>query len=274
MTGGGAQTWHYGLVARWWAEFNVDGPEIDWFRQFVEVGQPALDAACGTGRLLIPYLHAGLDVEGVDISPDMLDRCRERAAHEGLPAPALYAQALHELDLPRRYRTIIVCGGFGLGGRREHDVEGLRRIYEHLEPGGLLVLDNEVPYAKAFLWAYWTKEKRQELPRQWRDEGDRRPLADGTELELRSRLVEADPIAQRVEIEMRAFHWNGDEMLAEEEHRIEMTDYFTFELELLLERTGFVDVELRAGYEDRPPTSDDDFVVFIARKPTPSSGAM
>ena len=23
-----AQTWHYGLVARWWAEFNLDGPEI------------------------------------------------------------------------------------------------------------------------------------------------------------------------------------------------------------------------------------------------------
>jgi hypothetical protein len=23
------QTWHYGLVARWWAEFNTDGPEIE-----------------------------------------------------------------------------------------------------------------------------------------------------------------------------------------------------------------------------------------------------
>jgi len=21
-------TWHYGLIARWWAEFNTDGPEI------------------------------------------------------------------------------------------------------------------------------------------------------------------------------------------------------------------------------------------------------
>ena len=79
MTAGDAQTWHYGVVARWWAEFNVDGPEIDYFRVFVEAGQPALDAACGTGRLLIPYLHAGLDVDGSDISPDMLALCRERA---------------------------------------------------------------------------------------------------------------------------------------------------------------------------------------------------
>jgi hypothetical protein len=27
-----------------------------------------------------------------------------------------------------------------------------------------------------------------------------------------------------------------------------------------------VDVELRAGYDNRAPTGDDDFVVFIARK--------
>jgi hypothetical protein len=35
----------------------------------------------------------------------------------------------------------------------------------------------------------------------------------------------------------------------------------------MLERTGFVDVRVRAALSDREPTSDDDFVVFIARKP-------
>ncbi len=46
-----------------------------------------------------------------------------------------------------------------------------------------------------------------------------------------------------------------------------MTSYFTHELELELAAAGFVDVEVRGGYEDRPPTRDDDFVVFLARKP-------
>ena len=45
------------------------------------------------------------------------------------------------------------------------------------------------------------------------------------------------------------------------------TLYFTNELALLLERAGFRDVELRAGYEEREPTGDDDFVVFVAKKP-------
>lgn len=263
---GTAQTWHYGLVARWWAEFNLDGPELDFFRPYVEAGQPALDAACGTGRLLVPYLRAGLDVDGSDISEDMLDHARERVVREGLPAPALYAQAMHELELPRRYRTVLVCGGFGLGGQRAHDAEGLRRIYAHLEPGGTLVLDNEVPYAGGD-WGYWRSGERQGLPRPWRDQGDRRTLADGSEIELRTRLVDVDPLAQRVAFDMRALLWRGDELLAEEESSIAMTVYFTHELELMLERAGFVDVELRAGYEERAPTRDDDFVVFVARKP-------
>ena len=110
MTG----TWHHGIVATWWDEFNRDGPEIEFFRRFVEAGQPALDAGCGAGRLLIPYLEAGLDVDGSDISEDMLERCRSRAEAKGL-SPRLYAQALHELDLPRAYRTIVLCGTFGLG---------------------------------------------------------------------------------------------------------------------------------------------------------------
>jgi len=204
MTSGTAQTWHYGLVARWWAEFNLDGPEIAFFRPFVEAGQPALDAACGTGRLLVPYLHAGLDVDGCDISPDMLSLARKRALREGLSLPNLHAQAMHELDLPRRYRTIIVCGGFGLGGNREHDIGGLRRIFEHLEPGGTLLLDNEVPYADAHLWKYWLEGEREALPRPWREEGDRRTGSDGTEYELRSRLVAFDPLLQRVTFEMKA----------------------------------------------------------------------
>ena len=271
MTESAAQTWHYGLVARWWAEFNLDGPEIEFFRPFVDAGPPALDAACGTGRLLVPYLHAELDVDGCDISPDMLAFARERAVREGLDLPNLYAQAMHELDLPRRYRTILVCGGFGLGGSREHDVEGLGRIYQHLEPGGTFVLDNEVPYADSHLWKYWLGDERSDLPRPWREEGTRRVGSDGTEYELRSRVVAFDPLAQRATIEMKAAIWRDGERVVEEDHELLMTMYFTHEIELMLEAAGFVDIELRAGYEDRPPSVDDDFVVFIAKKPIAES---
>ena len=128
------QTWHHGLVARYWAEFN-DGfrpHEIPYFQRFVEAGgEPALDVACGSGRLLLPYLRAGLDVDGCDASPDMVAVCREKAEREGF-APRLWAEPMHELAAPRKYRTVYVCGGFGLGSTRDQDAEALRRFYDGL----------------------------------------------------------------------------------------------------------------------------------------------
>jgi SAM-dependent methyltransferase len=260
------QTWHYGVVARWWAEFNLEGPEIAYFQRFVEGGQPALDLACGTGRLLIPYLKAGLDVDGCDISSEMLALCRERAEHEGL-APNLYVQAMHELDLPRRYATIYICGGFGLGGNRDHDAEALRRIYEHLEPGGQFIVDNEVPFNDADSWRYWSKDVRVQLPEPFEEVRGRRTASDGTELELRSRTVELDPLSQRVTMEILATAYRDGEVVEQGTHVLKMTVYFTNEVVLLLEAAGFTEIELRGDYADQEPTSDTRFVVFHARKP-------
>ena len=112
-----ATTWHHGLIARWWANFKLDGPEIAFFRSYVASGQPALDVGCGNGRLLVPWVADGLDVDGVDASADMIEACRAAAGTAGCQ-PVLYVQPTHRLDLPRRYRTIINCGAFGLGGSR------------------------------------------------------------------------------------------------------------------------------------------------------------
>ena len=82
------QTWHHGLVAEWWANFNTDGPEIEYFRRHVEHALPVLDAGCGTGRLLVPWLQAGIDVDGCDASADMVALCRERARRAGFEPTA------------------------------------------------------------------------------------------------------------------------------------------------------------------------------------------
>src|SRR5687768_10982581 len=157
-------TWHYGAVAKWWAEFLQGGSEVDYFRAWIEqYGQPALDVGCGTGRLLLPYLRAGLDVDGTDVSEDMLALCRTAAQREGFEL-ALHRQALHELDVPRRYRTIYLCGVFGIGGDRAQDEEGLRRLLAHLEPGGAVLIDLHLPWDDARFWQYWLPEHRATLP--------------------------------------------------------------------------------------------------------------
>jgi SAM-dependent methyltransferase len=260
------QTWHYGLVAKWWSEFSDEGPEIAYFRRFIERdGQPALDVACGTGRLLLPYVRAGLDVDGCDVSADMIALCREQAEREGL-SPTLFVQPMHELDPPRTYRTIFVCGGFGLGSDRDRDLEALRRFHRYLEPGGTLVLDNEVPYADRRQWQYWLKDERGSLPRPWSPPGPRRHASDGAEYGLQVRLVDLDPLRQAATMEIRAELWRAGELVAEEEHRIDIGLYFRNELLLMLERAGFSDVVVHGDHTDEEATGDHDFLAFVARK--------
>ena len=262
-------TWHYGLIARWWAEFNAPEPhEVAYYGAAVRrFGEPALDLGCGTGRIMLPLLDEGLDVDGVDISADMIAHATTRATSAG-HSPLLVAQALHELDLPRRYRTIYVCGVFGIGGDRGHDREALRRAYDHLEPGGALVLWHELPWEghDEHGWARWLPGHRDDIPRAWRDEGDRRRTSNGDEIELISRLVEFDPFRQRHVLEMRARLWQDGEMVREEASSLAENLYFAQEVLLLLEEAGFRDVQVDAAYQDRPATPDDGTVIFIARR--------
>lgn len=263
-------TWHYGLIARWWAEFNTPEPrELAYYGAAIRrFGEPALDLGCGNGRLLIPLAASGLDIDGVDVSADMIALARSAAEARGL-RPGLWAQAGHQLDLPRRYRTIYVCGVLGLGGRRDRDREMLRRAFAHLEPGGALVLWTEYPYAgqDRDRWAIWLPEGRAEIPRPWREAGDRRTMADGDDLELISRVAAFDPVAQRVDLEMRARRWHDGTVVDEELRVLSENVYFAPELALLFEDAGFTDIEIEAAYENRPATVEDAEVIYVARRP-------
>ena len=258
------QVWHYGLVARWWAEFNTDGPEIDYFGGYIDrLGGPALDLACGAGRLLVPFLKAGLDVDGCDISAEMLGHARRRADAEGVSVN-LYQQAAHELDLPRRYRTIIMCGGFALGGVRAHDQEALVRIQRHLEPGGTLLFDCDAPYQSERAWHLWTASGQRELPQPWPDEGDRKSTADGDEIELLGRVVSLDPLDQVITRELHARLWREGRLVAEEQHVLRERYYFRNEVIDMLTAAGFDSVTVREGYSDAAPTATTGILVYEA----------
>lgn len=59
-------------MAECWAESITDAPEVPFFeKQIAHFGQPVLDVACGTGRVLLPLLQSGIDIDGCDISGDM-----------------------------------------------------------------------------------------------------------------------------------------------------------------------------------------------------------
>jgi SAM-dependent methyltransferase len=260
-----SQTWHYGLVARYWAEHVTDGPEIAYFQKQIERnGQPALDAGCGTGRLLLPFLRAGLDVDGCDVSPDMLALCQDKAELEGLK-PRLYQQSLHELALPRMYQTIVACGVFGIGVSRQQDSLALQRFYQHLNSGGLLLLDHYLPYSNATEWQLWLKE-RKELPEPWPDTMGKTPPEKGSDYELYSRVIAFDPLEQQITRQMHTLLWQDRQLKDEAEYTLTENLYFRNELCQLLERVGFEIEAVQGGYTEAEVTAEHEVMVFMARK--------
>ena len=264
------KTWHFGLIARWWAECNTATPEeLAYYQAAIETyGQPALDLACGAGRLLVPLAAQGLEVEGVDLSPDMLAHAAALARTKGL-TPNLHTPALHEMNLPRRYRTIYCCDSFGIGGQRGQDELVMSRVYEHLVPGGAFVFNHYLPYDEVDKdrWADWLPGHRRTGPSPWPVSGDRRTFADGDEIELIGRGLEFDPLLQRYTREMRAVLRRDGEVIATEGNVLQENVYFAQELVLMLRAAGFVDIRIEGLYSGDTASADDSTIVYVARRP-------
>jgi SAM-dependent methyltransferase len=259
------QTWHYGLVARWWAEFNAPDPdELAFYQSVVERnGPPALDLACGTGRLLLPLLSAGLDVDGCDISPDMLEQCRRAAEAAGV-RPALSTQPMDAFRLDRRYRTIYLCDSFGLAGSRERDLETLRRCQEHLEEGGALILTIDAEYMDAEAWNHWLPSGRAAMPEAWPDDVRRRVAADGSEHSARFRFIDVDPLEQTYTREVQLSKWRDGKEVETETYSLRGNMYLKPEVLLMLRVAGFTSITVLGDYTDEPATADTEKLIFRA----------
>ena len=132
-----------GLMAQAWDVLRGDTSK--WADRFFYLdliqthGQPVLDVGCGTGRLLLDYIKLGIDMDGVDNSPEMLDICRQKAAKQGLTVN-LYEQYLEELHLPRKYQVILIpSSSIQLIIQPEQVQQSLKNLYQLLLPSGILV---------------------------------------------------------------------------------------------------------------------------------------
>lgn len=258
--------WHYGLMADRWAEYIHDAPELPFFEKAIaEFGQPVLDVGCGTGRILLPLLRAGIDVDGCDLSGDMLSHCQSKASRAGF-SPNLYEQPMQAFSIPRKYKTIYICGSFGLAGSRENDLATLRRCYEHLENGGALLLNIEAEYASPESWKMWLKENRQTLPLPWPKDGDRLVAEDNSENIAYFRTANFDPLEQIITRQVRLEKWVSGEIVASEEYTLRENIYFKNEVLLMLKVVGFRDILVYGDYSDEIATADHEELVFRALK--------
>ena len=95
-----------------------------------------LDVGCGTGRH-IEHLRDTFDVQGLDLSPEMLEVAGERC-----PGVPLHCGDLVDFSLPDRF-DVVVClhGSIGYAGTPERLRQAVATMAHHLNPGGVLVIE-------------------------------------------------------------------------------------------------------------------------------------
>lgn len=246
-----------GLVARSWDFMHgdtSDWPDRHLFRLLVEShGQPALDVGCGTGRLLLDFRANGIDIDGIDISPEMVAICEEKAQALSLPV-TVYTQPVEAMDLPRTYKTIIIPSyAFQLVTDLDDAKQALDNFYNHLLPGGTLIMA---------VWHITTEG--QDIWGDWWLVGEKEGFEGDKTLKRweRSRY-DADTQLRHTESRYELFK-DGKRVYIELHRRSpELRNYSLSQLTDLMEASGFVGVHAVSGLENEPAAVDDSVFYII-----------
>ena len=114
-------------------------PVVDFLLPFASGG--ALELAIGTGRIAVPLAERGVRVAGIDFSPDMVARLRQKTDE--------ITVAIGDMSTTRVEGTFslvyIVFNSINNVTTQDGQVDAFANAAAHLEPGGCFVVEVGVP---------------------------------------------------------------------------------------------------------------------------------
>ncbi len=248
----------YGKLASW--VYNLDKPvgrsfgDIEYYRQRLQNGQtgPILEPAVGNGRIFVPLLEAGFQIEGFDASNEMLDYCRSECRTRNLSA-SLTQQTFEQFAYEKSFSAIIVpAGSFQLVTDIASAGALLKRFYDHLSSNGTVIID--LMSIGGFL-------EPSGSVRSWVTE-------DGDLLTLTDHRLETDYISQTTLSYLRYEHWQSGRLMATELDLFKLRWWGVHEFSLALREAGFTDMVVSGNYQHgKAPQKDDEIISFEARRP-------
>jgi ubiquinone/menaquinone biosynthesis C-methylase UbiE len=126
---------------------GLDAAESALVARFLPAGGSVLDLGCGNGRVALALAARGFQVEGLDISPSMIEEARAAATAAGVDARFRVGDAVklpheeNELDA-----VVFACNGIG-HLTRDGKFACLIELQRVLRPGGVALLSLRTPYA-------------------------------------------------------------------------------------------------------------------------------
>jgi SAM-dependent methyltransferase len=116
-------------------------PVVDFLAALAGDGA-ALELAIGTGRIAVPLVRRGVPVHGIDLSPDMVAKLREKPGSESIGV------TIGDFATTRVDRTFalvyLVFNTIGNLTTQEAQVACFENVAAHLEPGGCSVIEPRI----------------------------------------------------------------------------------------------------------------------------------
>lgn len=219
-----------------------------------EANGPVLDIACGTGRILLPCLQAGVDIEGLDLFEPMLKTLRAKAASLSL-SPRLHHADMSDFSLSRRYRLIMIPFNAIIHNMtQEAQIRCLQLCREQLLPGGELAFDNFFPSLEIVGAPQNTRVLEGEFPH------------PQTGLPMRMYDTRSFDRVAQVQHSLNEIELLAADGSVEAVHRSEVSSRYIYkhEMELLLRVAGFARWEICGGFDRQPLARENDAMVVTA----------
>jgi SAM-dependent methyltransferase len=108
-------------------------------------GRPALEFAIGTGRIALPLAAAGVSVDGIELSPHMLERLRARPGGDGI---AVTLGDMSRVSTGKRYGLVYLVFNtiFNLL-TADDQIRCFENAARHLSDDGQFVVETALPHA-------------------------------------------------------------------------------------------------------------------------------
>jgi len=210
---------------------------------------PILEPMCGSGRFLIPLLQAGLDAEGFDASPAMLDAFKKKYAHISTQKPPVWQEFVEEFNNNKKYNLIFIpYGSWGLIIQKEAVLKGLTTLARHLAPKGRCILEIETVSSVPKPCGIWRRGVHT------RQNGSHLALNTLTSYQEETQLFKAFCRYESIV---------SGQIEAIEEEIFEQYLYQENELDTLLLAAGFTHfIKYPAYDQSKPVTSDTPIIVY------------
>jgi len=210
-------------------------------------GSPVAELGCGTGRVLIPIAREGIDITGIDLSPEMLAVLREKLAREPESVQkrvTLVEADICSFDLDRKFSlAIIPFRSFQHIIEVKDQLSCLASVRRHLEPQGRLVFDLFYPMLDRIGGPPQVQES-ENFP--WTK------LDDGSEIRRTDRQPWKDRPNQVLGCQLIYYRRWPDGREERHVQAFPFRYFFRFEVEHLLARAGFRVIDLYADFERTP----------------------